>query len=171
MTLRAASGLVFPALLCACWEVTRPSLTVVEEGQPEPEPSTTLALAVSATAVVDEGPAAPLFPPAPSLKVGPTLLVSELAGIGPAAAGTMLAPAVEALERCQTTSTGKLVLRLIAEPGSTHVRLVDPGGLDASTSRCALSALGTLEVDEAIQQSWSPADAVRRVETQVVLSW
>lgn len=170
MNAAAVSGLILPALLSACWEVTRPSRPVVAEVVPA-QPFTVLRAAPVATSEVDESPTAALFPAAPPVKVGPSLQLSELAGIAPSEAEALFAPVHAALERCQTSSTGKLVLRLIAEPGSTHLRVIDPGGLDPAMSRCALSALGTVDVDEAIQQSWSRADAVRRVETQVVLSW
>jgi hypothetical protein len=116
----------------------------------------------------DERELAELVPP---VRVGPALQILELVGATPAAAGVMLAPAIEALERCRTSSTGKLVLRLIAEPGRTHVRVLDKTGIDADVDRCALSAVGTVEVDDSIQQSWSPIDAVHRIETQLVLSW
>ncbi|MBM4356507.1 MAG: hypothetical protein FJ096_00195 [Deltaproteobacteria bacterium] len=170
MTIQRAAGFMMPALLCACWQVTRPSLPVVVE---EAEP----VAVVEAAPIAEDGPPleeeSVLEEPlrASPLAVAPALTVSEVSGLSPSLAGALLAPAAEALAACKTTSTGKLVLRLIAEPGSTHVRVVDEKGLDVGTNRCALSALGTFEVDESIQQSWSQSDAVRRVETQLILSW
>jgi hypothetical protein len=169
MSIRRAAGILLPALLCACWQVTRPSLPVVVE-EPEPPVVEPPALVVS-EAPLEEEAATEEPASSPLLSAGPALTISEVSGVSPALAGALLAPAVEALSECKTSTTGKLVLRLIAEPGSTHVRVVDEKGLDADTNSCALSALGTFEVDESIQQSWSQIDAARRVETQLILSW
>ncbi|MBM4373571.1 MAG: hypothetical protein FJ095_00690 [Deltaproteobacteria bacterium] len=168
MTSTRIACALLPALLSACWQVTRPAYTPLAEL----EPLTPVAPAPVPSAPTfdaeDERELAELVPPA---RVGPSLRILELVGVTPAAVGAMLAPAVEALERCRTSSTGKLVLRLVAEPGRTHVHVVDKSGVDADVDRCALSAVGTVEVDESIQQSWSPIDAVHRIETQLVLSW
>ena len=167
MTIARGACLLLPALLGACWEVTRPPLSTLE-GLPT-EPPAPVSKVVPVEEDLDVQPE--VAPVATTLRGVPSLQITEVVGLTPAAAGAMLAPAVEALERCQTESTGKLVLRLIAEPGRTHVRVVEASGIDGATNRCALSAVGTFEVDEAVQQSWSPIDAVHRVETQLVLSW
>lgn len=164
------AGIVASVLLSACWQTTRPSLLMeAPSGVPVESvaPETPRALAPRPIGPSEE----PTVEVPALMSVGPALVISAVSGVTPQAIGRMLAPAAEALEDCKTTSTGKLVLRLIAEPGSTHLRVIDSRGVDASTNRCALSALGTFEVDESIQQSWSRVDAARRVETQLVLSW
>lgn len=170
MTLRAAFGSALPVLLGACWQVTRPSLPL-DALHVDGLPSAVLPASGAVSTSVEDAPEAEAFPAPASMAVGPAVRITEVVGAAPAAVGVMLAPAVAALERCESPSSGKLILRLAARPGSTHFRLVDAAGGDPATRRCALSAVGTIEVDEAVQQSWSRIDAVHGIETQIVLSW
>lgn len=169
MTRRAAFGSALPVLLGACWQVTRSSLPLEAPHADLPAAAPPVASAVSMP--VEDAPEAEAFPAPASTAVGPSVRITDVVGAAPAAVGVMLAPAVAALERCESPSSGKLILRLAARPGSTHFRLVDAAGGDPVTRRCALSAVGTIEVDEAVQQSWSRIDAVHGIETQIVLSW
>lgn len=154
-------------LLAGCWEVTRPSLPPEVDEVVVTLPPRPTAVEVALREDVEDPVAEEELPRLPT---GPGLDVGEVQGATPAALGAMLAPVLSELERCQTSSTGKLVVRLVAEPGSTHLRLVDDG-LDPATTRCAMSALGTIELEEAFQPSRSQSDAARRVETQLVLTW
>jgi hypothetical protein len=158
-------------VLGGCWEVTRPSLPR-EAAAPGVRalPSAPLPHATAAEEF-DENPAAAMYPPAPPLRVGPVVQISEVVGTTPAIAGAMLAPAIEQLEHCQSPSKRKLVIQVIAERDRTHFRVVDQGVLEKESNRCVLEALSNIDVDPAMQQSRSASDAAPRIETQLILSW
>jgi hypothetical protein len=163
-------GLGLAAAVCACWEVTRPSLPITPL-PPEPVASGTLPASASALEEIDEAPAAQPYAAAPPLEVGPQVQVSEAVGTTPGAVGAMVAPLIEPLARCDVKTKGKLVVRVIAEKERTHFRVVDPGDLASEAKTCALEALSTMEVDSAVQGSLSPSDAPPHMETQLVISW
>src|SRR5688572_11892248 len=120
------AGLGLGAALCACWQVTRPSLPVAPL-PPEPVASGAPPASASALEEIDEAPAAQAYAPAPPLEVGPQVQVSEAVGATPGAVGAMVAPVIEPLSRCDVKTKGKLVVRVIAEKERTHFRVVDPG--------------------------------------------
>ncbi len=125
----------------------------------------------SASEEIDETPAKETYVAPPSLHAGPTVDISEVVGLSPGAAGVMTAPALERLERCESKTKGKLIIRIIAEKDRTHLRVTDQGDLDAATNHCALEALSTMDVDHAMQESASPSDQAPHIESQLVLSW
>ncbi len=169
--MRALALAALVALGGACWEVTRPSLPPPEPPAPPPAASETPLPQASASEEIDEAPTAEAYVRPPPMQVGPSVHISEVVGITPGAAGAMIAPAIERLERCVSPTKGKVVIRIIAEKDRTHLRVTDQGTLDAETNHCALEALSTIEPDQAMAPSQSPSDVPQHIETQLVLSW
>lgn len=168
----AQLGPLFGLLAVGCWEVTRPSLPVQALPPAPPPPAAEAPPPIaSAAAEIDETPDKEAFVAAPPLQVGPAVQISEVVGITPGAAGAMIAPALERLQKCRSGSRGKLVVQIIAERESAHLRVTDEGSMEAATNHCALEALSIIDVDQAMNPTPNPSDALQRIETQLVITW
>ncbi|HSO35779.1 MAG TPA: hypothetical protein VLT33_24790 [Labilithrix sp.] len=91
--------------------------------------------------------AAPEGPPAPASRC--RLTVTDTEGCGPADVEKIIEPVRPRLERCRTTTGGKLLVR-VRKAGRGRLAFdLEPGSsLDPTEKRCVLDALASLEVDE-----------------------